>query len=297
MKALKPMRYRAKTIGTKYWRPGEDYLRIIADSTRRFLRDGDVIVVSEKAISMALGKIVDEGRVKPRPLARVIATIWVRKLWGYVLGPICRLSRENIRRLRTYPKEEGAAHKQVALDHAGLGQALRHFSEGGIDVSNVPGAFACLPLEDAGEIAEEALRAVRRRTKKRVAVMIADSDKTYSFGGLHITPRPRPLRGITYLGLIAYIIGRMFKGRTRSTPLAVAGLNLPVEEALQIAAVANQARGHGAGRTVWDMAEHFGVGLTEVTWEMLEEIEHRPIVIVRRVREWPDLRGVLLEGA
>jgi len=29
------------------------------------------------------------------------------------------------------------------------------------------------------------------------------------------------------------------------------------------------------------MAIRFGVGLTEVDWEMLEQVEHRPIVILR----------------
>jgi len=52
---------------------------------------------------------------------------------------------------------------------------------------------------------------------------------------------------------------------------------------LQIAALANKSRGFGSGRTAWDMAEKFGVGLTEVTWEMLEKVDHRPVIIVRRV--------------
>jgi len=29
------------------------------------------------------------------------------------------------------------------------------------------------------------------------------------------------------------------------------------------------------------MALRFGVGLTEVDWKMLEQVEHRPIVILR----------------
>jgi F420-0:gamma-glutamyl ligase-like protein len=55
-----------------------------------------------------------------------------------------------------------------------------------------------------------------------------------------------------------------------------------IEETLQIADAANKARGFGAGRNVWDMAEAFDVRLTEVTWEMLEKVEHKPLVIVRR---------------
>jgi len=33
---------------------------------------------------------------------------------------------------------------------------------------------------------------------------------------------------------------------------------------------------------VWDMARRFGTSLTGVTWEMLESVEHRPVVVLRR---------------
>jgi F420-0:gamma-glutamyl ligase-like protein len=56
---------------------------------------------------------------------------------------------------------------------------------------------------------------------------------------------------------------------------------LNVEEALNIAELANRSRGFGAGRTVWDMAERFKVDLTDVSWEMLERVKHKPVVIVR----------------
>jgi F420-0:gamma-glutamyl ligase-like protein len=53
------------------------------------------------------------------------------------------------------------------------------------------------------------------------------------------------------------------------------------EEALRIAALSNRARGDGAGRTIWDVAERFKVDITGVTWNMLESIPHYPVVIVR----------------
>ncbi len=279
------MRYLAKTIKTKYWKPGEDFVNVVIDSAGRLCKAGDILVVSEKAVSIAKGRIIDESRVKRGALAKVITVLWMRKVWGYILGYICRLNKENIERLRSFPLEGGTAHKQLALEYAGFGQALRHFSEGGIDVSNLPYSYACLPLEDAQKVAKKIHRSIEAATGKKVAIMIADSDKTYSFGGLHLTPRPKPLKGIVCLGLTAYVIGRLFKGKPRSTPLALAGINLVVEEALKIAAIANKVRGYGAGRTIWDMAEHFGVELTEVTWEMLEEVNHCPIVVVRRVLE------------
>ena len=46
--------------------------------------------------------------------------------------------------------------------------------------------------------------------------------------------------------------------------------------------MANRARGFGAGRNVWDMAETFGVALTYVSWDMLDKVEHKPIVIARQ---------------
>jgi F420-0:gamma-glutamyl ligase-like protein len=32
------------------------------------------------------------------------------------------------------------------------------------------------------------------------------------------------------------------------------------------------------------MAERFNVGLDDVSWEMLETVKHKPIVIIRRKR-------------
>ena len=67
----------------------------------------------------------------------------------------------------------------------------------------------------------------------------------------------------------------------RSTPLAVSGEAINPDLCLTYANVAHRVRGHGAGRTVWDMAKKMGVDPLEVTWEMLEQIEHFPIVLIR----------------
>jgi len=57
---------------------------------------------------------------------------------------------------------------------------------------------------------------------------------------------------------------------------------MSAETALTIANVADRARGPGSGATVWDMAARFKVTATGVSWEMLENIIHKPIVIVRK---------------
>jgi F420-0:gamma-glutamyl ligase-like protein len=112
--------------------------------------------------------------------------------------------------------------------------------------------------------------------------MIVDTDKTYSLRTFHFTPRPKPVQGIHSLGgFLYYLIGRFFKMKHRATPVAVAGSPVETEQALEIAEIANRARGFGAGRTVWDMAERFGVGVTEVTWDMLDGLNHKPIVIIK----------------
>ncbi|MEM3617172.1 MAG: coenzyme F420-0:L-glutamate ligase [Candidatus Bathyarchaeia archaeon] len=275
-------RYKAYAITTKYWRPGEDYVRQIIESIEGKVSDGDFIVISEKAIATATGNIVDESKVQPSLNAKIIARLWMPFVWGYFLGPICHLRRKLIERLRSYPRDAGSRHKRVALRHAGLLQALMFGSEGGIDGTNLPYAYVCLPLKNAQAIAEKIQRKILEALGRKVCVIIADTDKTYSFRNFHFTPRPKPIKEIHNLGgFIAYVVGRMLKLKRRATPIAVAGHSIPTEEALTIAEIANRARGYGAGRTVWDMAEKFNVDLDEVSWEMLEKIKHKPIVIVR----------------
>jgi len=276
-------RFTAEAVETGYWMPADGYLGIIAEALEGRIADGDMLAVSEKALSTAKARIIDESQVKPGILAKFLARFWIRIVWGYFLGPVCRLRHENIRRLRNYPLEEGGAHKQVALWHASFLQALLWGSEGGIDASNLPYSYVSLPLVDPEETAEEIRQHLRDRLGKKVAVIIVDTDKTYSCGGLHITHRPKPLRGIhSFFGVVGYVLGRASRMRRRSTPLAIAGSEIDVGLALDLAEASHRRRGSGAGLTVWDMAETFGVGITGVTWAMLKSLRHKPIVILRR---------------
>lgn len=278
-------KYRACALTTRYWRPSADYLKEITVSLKGKILDGDFIVISEKAISTALNNIVDESSVKPGLNARIIAKWWMPIVWGRILGPICNLRKELIQRLRRYPFEVGSRHKQVALQHASLLQALMFGSEGGIDGSNLPYSYVSLPLKKADLIAEKVRRQILLSLGRKVFVIIVDTDKTFSFRNFHFTPRPEPLKGIySFGGFLTYVVGRMFKLKRRATPLAVAGCKISAEEALAIAEFANRVRGFGAGRTVWDMAETFKVDLSDVSWEMLETVKHKPIVIVRANR-------------
>jgi F420-0:gamma-glutamyl ligase-like protein len=264
-------------------RPGDDFLGIVVSAVTGFCRDDDFVVISEKAISVALGRVVDESKLTPSLLAKALVRLWMRLAWGHLLGATCHLRKKTILRLRLYPIPEGEAHKEVALRYAGFRQSLLYYSEGGIDVTNLPYALAALPLSNPEEIAKKLLQTFKERCGVDVTVMITDTDKTYSRKGTHITPRPHPIRGIKSLGLFALILGRTLRWTARATPLAVCGRSLDLGEALVVADAADRARGFGAGRTVWDMATRFHVAFNEVTWEMLDRVEHYPIVLVRKV--------------
>ncbi len=281
--AFKGVRLRVKAIRvrTGYWTPGTDYVAEIVEAVRGLVRDGDIVVVSEKAISTARGLIVDESRFRPSLLARLLVRFWIRRMWGGPLGRWARLRPRTLKSLRNYPLELGARHKEVALRYVGLLQALRHYSEGGIDASNLPYSYVALPLSEASREAMRIASAIAEKTGKRVSVLIVDSDKCFTWRNLHLSPRKVETRGLIHIGgFLTFLLGRMLRLKARATPVASIGIENP-DLALMLAEVADKARGHGAGRTVWEMARRFGVELTGVTWSMLRSLEHHPIVILR----------------
>jgi len=275
--------YKIIALVTPYWRPGEDYTKQIIKALKGRVKNGDIVTVSEKAISTASGNLIDESMVRASLLAKFIAKYWMRLAWGYVLGRLCHLRKKTIRRFKTYPVEEGGKHKQVALRKCGFLQALMHGSEGGIDGSNLPYSLVSLPLKNAPFVSDQIRERIKSELNRKVTVMIIDTDKTYSFRNFHFTPRLQSIEGVqSHGGFFAYFFGRLFRLKKRATPIAISGSEMSVEKALHIAETANRARGYGAGRNVWDMADTLNVSLTGVTWEMLEKIEHKPIVIMRR---------------
>jgi F420-0:gamma-glutamyl ligase-like protein len=274
-------KYYVLPVATKYWKPGEDYLKSILGAVENRVANGDFVVISEKALSTAVGNIVDESIVTPSFSAKLISQLWMRIAWGYFLGVLCHFGQRLLRRLREYPVEAGSRHKQVALERAGVLQALMWGSEGGIDGSNLPFSYVSLPLNSACELAEEIREHIGRELKKNVYVIIVDTDKTYSFMNFHFTPRPKPMKGIhSFGGVITYLLGRTLKLKKRSTPIAVSGKLHPFE-ALKIANIADRAGGPGSGATVWDMAARFNVDVTGIGWDRLERTRRTPVVIVR----------------
>ncbi|MBS7611402.1 coenzyme F420-0:L-glutamate ligase [Candidatus Bathyarchaeota archaeon] len=275
-------KYKALKLKSPYWKPGFNYEHFVVSKLKHIVRNGDLIVLSEKAVSTALGNIVDESKANPSLTAKLLTVFWMRKIWGYLLGPLCRLKPDTIYRLREYPLKEGSKHKETALRVSGLLQALKPFSEGGLDVVNLPYSYAALPLKNAQELAERIRQSLLKHSKK-VSVVISDSDKTFSIGPIHLCSRPRCVKGLIRLGLLAYLIGASLSLKARATPVAAAGWPHSTEELLDICEIADKARGYGAGRNMWEAAARFKTGFTSITWEMLEKIPHYPIVVLRRI--------------
>lgn len=278
------MKYKIKRIKTAYWKPGTNYLRIVLKAIDEIVENGDAIIISEKAISTAKGNLVDESKIRPSLLSRFIAKCWMRNVWGLFLGNVSHFKPESIYHFRHYPLEKGACHKQLALRYSGLLQSLKHASEGGIDISNLPFAYACLPLDTPEIEAQNIYMEIKKRTEKETIVIIADTDSTFSFYNFHMSVRKTAVKGIkSFGGTLSFIFGRALRLKQRATPLAVVGLPVSVEEALELSEIAHHKRGYGAGRTVYDSASFFSVEPNETTWEMLERVDHYPIVIIRRV--------------
>lgn len=281
-----------KRIKTRYWRPGTDVISEITSVLHDELKEGDLISVSEKALATALGFVVDESAVSPSSLSRFIAGFWMRRIWGGPLGALTRLKHQTLYNLRNYPPDLGAKHKQLALTNVGFLQALRHYSEGGIDASNLPYMLVSLPLSNAISVADRIRGALFKATGHQVSLMIVDGDSTYSWKNLHIAPRRVNIPGMIHFGgFIAFVIGRVFRFQSRPTPVALVGNQFNPDRALWLAKTAHKLSGGGAGRTVWSMSTRFKTGLTGITYEMLESVEHIPIVIFR-IEDDPQKRGL-----
>jgi F420-0:gamma-glutamyl ligase-like protein len=276
------LKLKVKRFETKYWRPGTNVIKEITTTLEGHLADGDLIVISEKALATATNNVIDEASVKPGSMARFLANFWMRKVWGGPIGIITRLKPRTLENIRSYPQDFGARHKQLSLRTVGFLQALRHYSEGGIDASNLPYTLVSLPLQSPAEIAEKIKNALQEKTMCKISVMIVDGDATYSWRNLHLSPRQVDVPGLIHInGFLTFIIGRVFNLKSRPTPVALVGKSINPDRALWLAKTSHKISGPGAGRTVWGMSRRFDTSLTGVTLEMLESVVHAPIVVLR----------------
>ena len=136
--------------------PGADLARLIADATT--LEDGDVVVVAQKVVSKAEGRIVRLADVEPSDRARAIAAGGDARRIEVILGESARIVR-----LRPPLVISQTTHGFVC-------------ASAGVDASNAPGPDMLVLLPVDPDASAAALRArLRELTGRDVAVIVSDS--------------------------------------------------------------------------------------------------------------------------
>jgi F420-0:gamma-glutamyl ligase-like protein len=276
----KKVEYTTIPVHTGYIKPNESY-DIIIESAASQMKDGDFLVISETPISVSQGRLVDESEFQPSILSFILADLWSKYLWGYLLGPLFRIKSRTIKNLRKLPPE-ARAHKKVILEYYGLKHALKPASEAGVDLSNVPGTMVSLLPEDPQGVSHDISTRILRDLSLDVTVMIIDTDASYQILGRKFTSLPIALKGIrSDLGIFGYLLGR-FAEILGPTPLGVSR-PLKLDKALKIAKIAEDFHKNNEKdiETVYDMKNIFEGDINGVTVEMLDSVEHTPAIIVR----------------
>jgi coenzyme F420-0:L-glutamate ligase / coenzyme F420-1:gamma-L-glutamate ligase len=142
--------------------PGDDLGRLIADACGRQdvrLADGDVLVVTQKAVSKSEGRFVDLDTVEPSPLAIELATPW----------------EKDPRHVEVVLRE---SRRIVRMDRGVIICETRHglvCANAGVDASNVPsGRLVLLPV-DPDASAKRIRDSLKSETGADIAVIVSDT--------------------------------------------------------------------------------------------------------------------------
>jgi coenzyme F420-0:L-glutamate ligase/coenzyme F420-1:gamma-L-glutamate ligase len=143
--------------------PGDNLARLVVDAAKRegvsFWR-GDVVVLAQKIVSKAEGRVVDLASVVPSQLARA----WARKVGSdpRLIEVVLRESRRILRmdeRVLIAETRHGFVCANAGVDHSGI--AGRHL-------------VTCLPA-DPDASARRMAEGIRRRAGVPVAVIVSDT--------------------------------------------------------------------------------------------------------------------------
>ncbi len=171
--------------------PGTDLAKIIVESANRLgigIRDGDVIVVTSKIVSKAMGLLVKISDIRPSTKAKIIARILGKPAWEVEL-----ILRNSKRVLGAFPAHILLRHSSILSNISrNKDRALRVIesdkylmivdvgyrvaTDAGIDTSNVPLGYACLPPLDPDKVAREIRNRIRELTGCDVAVILSDTE-------------------------------------------------------------------------------------------------------------------------
>jgi F420-0:gamma-glutamyl ligase-like protein len=274
--------YIAIPVKTGYIKPGDSY-EVIIESSLEFLEDEDFLVVSETPLAISQDRLVDEAEFEPSISAYILADVWSKYIWGYILGPVLRIKKRTIQNLRKLPPE-ARSHKEVILKYYGWKHALKPASEAGVDLSNAPGTCVSLLPHDPQGVSEEMERKIKDISGKRVTVMIIDTDATYKLGKVKFTSLPISIGEIkNNMGIFGYLLGRL--GHILGpTPLGISKHH-NIDKIFQIAMAAEECQKFHENNmeTVYDMQELIQGDIKDISVEMLDSITHMPAVIVRKL--------------
>jgi coenzyme F420-0:L-glutamate ligase / coenzyme F420-1:gamma-L-glutamate ligase len=155
--------------------PGDDLARLVADAaqaSRVRLTDGDIVIVTHKAVAKAEGRLLDLRTVEPSALAQEFGTTWKR----------------DPRQIEVVLRESA---RIVRMDRGLIIAETRHglvCANAGVDQSNVPGddTVCLLPL-DPDASARHLRAGLRERLGVDVAVIVSDSfGRTWRLGIVNV---------------------------------------------------------------------------------------------------------------
>ncbi|MBR0472209.1 MAG: coenzyme F420-0:L-glutamate ligase [Methanosphaera sp.] len=263
-----------------YIRIGEGYEKLV-DSIGSIAVDGDIIVISETPISILEGSVVDESRYDYGIMGFLIAEVWCKFFWGYVMA-LFNYNSRTISNLRKMPVE-ARVHKEFILRNFGLKHALMPSGDAGVDLSNVPGEFVSLLPRDPVKSAYLVKSMVFDRFGVDVDVLVIDTDPTYCFRGRLFTSIPLSVEGIVNdTGVFGYFL-RFFSMYAGATPLA-STLMEDAHSLIKYANLAEECQENNLSNffeTIYNMTDTFEADFNEVSDKMLEEVKHIPSVIIR----------------
>jgi len=140
--------------------PGDDLVELLLETRYgRTLKEGDILVFTQKIISKQEGQKIDLSKIKPTLLATGIASAFTKdsRIVQLILDETKRIVR----------MKNGII---ISETHHGLVCA-----NAGIDESNIEAGFATLLPKDADASAQKLRRRIKTRTGKNVAVIISDT--------------------------------------------------------------------------------------------------------------------------
>ncbi|MEM4846523.1 MAG: coenzyme F420-0:L-glutamate ligase [Thermosphaera sp.] len=172
--------------------PGVDLIEVVLKATSVDgieLQDYDVLVITSKVLSKALGLLANIEDVKPSRKAYRIARracsdprfieLLLRESDRIVAAvPFKKLIKRGIIDVSLLSKEPSKAIKALEL-HPTIFLTIRDgmlWSESGIDTSNHPHGVYSIPPRNLDDIAKQISEEILRRTGKRVAVVISDTE-------------------------------------------------------------------------------------------------------------------------